>query len=291
MDILLGICTLIGGIAALFYFIDKYRSRKKTLYLSEKQQAEPKATTTISKAKKVFNWRENREILLPGQLADFIYEGKAGLWPSILDAYKNRMGKEHLTPNERLSLIVAYDIARVRNLVHYDGHLVFFDSSWLTHDYTFWNVNPEMRRWLEELGKVAFMRAKLSRKTSRAFYWKPDGVRSFLVLQEVSKTILEHLKYGISVFLVEPLHWPNIVDVQIFTKTDAILSSDFGEIAIEQLQGRTEVEPYINRFDELETLVKAGESDFIPLNTAPLELMKILTRRCGNFNGTIKSGI
>jgi hypothetical protein len=289
MDLLLSICTLVGGIAALGYFIEKYRSRKKRLSLSKRQQSEIEAETDVGGQKKVSDSHESPDILLPGQLADLIYEGKAGLWPSIIEAYKNRTNRAHLTPNERLSLIVAYDIARVRNLTHYDGHLFFFDSSWLSHDYSFWNVNSEMKRWLKELGKVAFMRAKYGRKTSRAFYWKPDEIRNFVVLQEGTTTILEHLKYGISVFLVEPKNWPNIVDLQLFTKTDAILSPDFGEISIEQLQGRSEVEPYLNRFNELETFVRTGEAVYIQLNTPPLEVTKILINQCGNLSGMITS--
>jgi hypothetical protein len=45
MDLLLSICTLLGGIAALLYVIEKYRSRIQRFYSSKREQSETEAVT------------------------------------------------------------------------------------------------------------------------------------------------------------------------------------------------------------------------------------------------------
>ena len=47
----------------------------------------------------------------------------------------------------------------------------------------------------------------------------------------------------------------------------------------------------MNRFEELERYVNIGEADFIPLNTSPIEVIKILSKKCDHIVGGLKQGI
>ncbi len=222
----------------------------------------------------------DKQILLSPKVSDLIYTGEPGIWDDIVECYKNEAKKDELTPEERLTLVISYDIARIRKIQYSSNNTLFIDSSWLSHNYSFWNTNVEMQRWLKSMGIVSFKRARLGKKTSRVFYWCPEDIKELSTLDAITKTINDNLKNGISVFLVEPKYWDNIFDIQIFSKIDGMFSDDFGIFSVKSLKGVSDLEIGLNRYDEINKLASQSDAIFIDLNTSPIDVMKIVISKC-----------
>lgn len=238
------------------------------------------ATLVITAIAKQFRGGSLETIALSPTLADKIYNGAPGDWPSIVDAAKHEVGRDWLSRSERLALVVSYDIARIRRVADNPNPLVFVDSSWLSHDYSFWQTSPDMVRWLRQLGEVAMHRARHGWPTCRAFYWAPDQVKSHETILHASETILQHLKFGMTVFLIEPNTWSALLDFQLFTESDGLSSSNFGDIQITQHQGHSQTQDLAMRARDLDDLRRSGNILVFDSDCKPDEVMRRLVTLC-----------
>lgn len=252
MDVFLTLCTIIGGIAALGWFVEKaISSRRRSgsgVTTAGGAHSDTNGTqVSATKALPVANQSsETDEVLVPGRVNDLIYKGHAGVWDEILEAYQEAKQTEELSPRERLTLAASYNIARFWKLAYSDQHIIFFDSSWLLHGSSFWITDPEMHRWLSAQEKVAKRRVQHGRRTTRVFYCAPDSLDTNIALMDTATTIMEHLTYGIDVYVVSPDHWSEVLDFGLHSKRHGLISSDFSGFRIDQLKGASELEMGFN---------------------------------------------
>lgn len=143
MDVFLTLCTIIGGIAALGWFVEKAISSRcrsgSGVTTAGGAHSDTNGTQVrATKALPVANQNsETDEVLVPGRVNDLIYKGHAGVWDEILEAYQEAKQTEELSPREWLTLAASYNIARFWKLAYSDQHIIFFDSSWLPHGSSF----------------------------------------------------------------------------------------------------------------------------------------------------------
>ena len=226
---------------------------------------------------------KNLDILIPSKFQDMVYKGLPNNWIHILDLYKNLFKCENPEPQELLRLIVTYDIGRVRRLEDSKDEVVFLDTSWLSHNYSHWNENDEMNRWLLNLSEIGKIRAKKNLKTTRAFFWKPNEIHSHETVFEIMKTINAHLSFGINVYLTEPTDICLPKDVQLFSKKDGIISNDFTNYEFSQIEKSSEIDSARELYEIIKKNIRDNKTIALGINDSGNYIRKIIEEKCINI--------
>lgn len=223
---------------------------------------------------------KNIEILIPLEVTDFIYKGTPNTWINVIDLYKSITKKDILTPSELLRLVTTYDISRVRKLEDSKDELLFLDTSWLSHNYNYWNQNMDMKRWLKGLTEISLIRAKKGLKTTRVFFWKPSEIYNRETVFEIMDTINLHLSYGINVYLTEPSDIIHPIDFQVFSKSEGILATDFKKLNLEQANKISDIEMARNLYSLIGKNIDSYKTLKIELNDPLLSIPNRIEDAC-----------
>jgi hypothetical protein len=217
------------------------------------------------------------------KINDILYKGRPKQWHSTLERVKNVFGVNQLEPAFLLDWANTFAIGRIRKEVDTKLPLLFTDTSWITHSISFWNDDPQMRRWLDALGEVATERAAKNLETYRVFFWDSAVIKDKNHIREMSRTIISHLSYGISVVLLDIQFGYKPIDVHVYTNRDGLFSNEFSVFNINELNDRDSLAEYLSYVPGFCTnLPKDGSALFFtPFNAVNMVATEI-AKRCPN---------